>query len=455
MSQRGGDRSDIPMTWRIDVPDVSYTRSGDVSIAYQIVGKGPQDLVLVPFHANIFSLWQQPGFTEFAARLARERRLIVVNPRGVGLSDRPRGFTVESRMDDVRAVMDAAGSNDAAVLGMAESSATCVVFAASYPERVSHLMLYVPYVRGVTSENDRQRALERIAFEREHWGEREHLEAMAREVNPQWAQMTDYIEWFVWHHRLTSSPSSVVEFRRMQLDLDISGALPAVRVPTLVMSKEQTRTESAEVARLLPGAQLVEIPGRGVAMTENDFAAEAIEDFLAGAAPRRIPDTILATLLFTDIVGSTERAAELGDRRWREVLADHRAVVRRELERYRGEEIDTAGDGFLARFDGPARAILCAEDAIRGSRPLGLALRAGIHTGECELVDGKPAGLSVHVGARVSAEALAGEVLVSSTVKDLVAGSGIRFSERGTFELKGVPGRWTIYAVEDAAQDDG
>lgn len=443
------------MTWPFDVPDVSYARSGDVAIAYQVVGDGPRDLVLVPFHASIFTLWQQPGFSEFAGRLARQWRVVVVNPRGMGLSDRPRGFTVESRMDDVLAVMDAVGSPQAAVLGISEGAATCVLFAASYPERVSQLMLFDPYRRGAATEEKRQQGLEQIRFDRNHWGERQVLEKMARAVNPQWADSTYYIEWFVWHHRLTGSPSSIVEYRRMQLDLDISAALPAVRVPTLVIAKERTRAEAAEVARLIPGARLAEIPGRGMAMGENEFAAEAIEEFLSGAAPRQIPDTVLATLLFTDLVASTERAAELGDRRWRELLADQRALTRRELARYRGVEVDTAGDGFLARFAGPARAIRCAQDTISGTRDLGLALRAGIHTGECELVEGKPAGLSVHVGARVAAEARPDEVLVSSTVKDLVAGSGIGFSERGAFELKGVPGRWTLYAVADGVPAGG
>jgi class 3 adenylate cyclase len=213
------------------------------------------------------------------------------------------------------------------------------------------------------------------------------------------------------------------------------------------MSKEPMREASHEVARLIPAATLVELPGRGVNIAENEFAPEAIEDFLAGTAPREIPSTVLATLLFTDLVGSTERAAELGDRAWGELLAAQRSAVRRELERYHGEEVDTAGDGFFARFDGPARAIACARAVLDGSRRLGLDVRAGIHTGECELVDGKPAGLAVHVGARVSGRAEPGEVLVTGTVKDLVAGSGIAFEPRGAQELKGVPGTWSIYAV--------
>lgn len=431
------------------VPDVSYTRSGDVAIAYQVVGEGPQDLVLVPFLSNIWSLWLLPAFAEFGSKLARTRRLIVVNPRGVGLSDRPRGFTVESRMDDVRAVMDAVGTDRAGLLGIGESGATCAVFAASYPERVSHLLLFVPWARGAVGDDGRERALEAIRVERQRWGERQFMEEMGRRLNPQWADDPEFMDWFVWQQRLTASPAAIVEFRRMQLDLDITDVLPAIRVPTLVMSKEMTREESAEVAALIPKAQHVKLPGQGLAFFENEFALEAIEDFLGGASPRQIPDSVLATLLFTDLVGSTERAAELGDSRWRELLGQQRALTRRELERYRGAEVDTAGDGLFARFDGPARAIACARDLIERTRALGLDLRAGVHTGECQLVDGKPAGLSVHVGARVAARAEPGEVLVTGTVKDLVAGSGISFDDRGEHELKGVPGKWAIYAVSD------
>jgi class 3 adenylate cyclase len=434
----------------MQIPDVSYARSGDVSIAYQVLGEGPSDLVILPFLSNIWSLWHLPAFGDFAARLASGRRVVLVNPRGVGLSDRPRGFTVESRMDDILAVMDAVGSARADLLGIAEAAATCAVFAASFPQRVERLILHTPYARGVENEEERAAMLERLRTERDLWGSRQHLEEMARRINPQWDDDRNYLDWFVWHHRLTSSPATNLEFRRMQLDLDITHVLPAIRVPTLVLAKALMREEAAEVAALVPGAELVDVPGRGMAIMENDFALEAIEDFLGGGSPRRIPDSVLATLLFTDLVGSTEQAAALGDRRWRELLGRHITLVRRELERYRGSEVDTAGDGFFARFDGPARAIACAREVIAGTRALGLDLRAGIHTGECELVDGKPAGVSVHVGARVSGRAEPGEVLVTGTVKDLVAGSGISFEPRGEHELKGVPGAWPIYAVADA-----
>ena len=437
----------MPFGEQPDVPDVLYTRSGDVSIAYQVVGDGPVDLVLLPFLSNLYTLWQAPKFAAFARKLSEGRRLIAVNPRGVGLSDRPRGFTVESRMDDLRAVMDKVGSSRPALLGVAEAAATCSVFAAANPDRVERLVLYDPYARSVADSRERDEALASLQRQREDWGRREILEGMAVELNPQWSDDPAYLDWFVWHHRLTTSPSALVDFRRMQIDLDITDVLPAIRVPTLVVSKEREREDAEQVASLIPGAELVIVPGVGRAIQENDFALEAIETFLAGGTTRRIPDTVLATVLFTDLVGSTERAAELGDRDWRALLERHNELVRMELARYRGVEIDTAGDGFFASFDGPARAISCAREIVERMPDLGLAVRAGIHTGECERVGEKLAGLAVNVGARVSGFASAGEVLVSQTVKDLVAGSGIEFEDRGAQELKGVPGEWRLYAV--------
>jgi class 3 adenylate cyclase len=431
----------------VDVPDVSYAESGDVAIAYQEIGNGPPDLVLLPFLSNLYTLWQAPRFAEMGHRLARDRRLIVVNLRGVGLSDRPRGFTIESRMDDLRAVMDAVGIDRPALLGWAEAAATCAVFAAANPDRVERLILYDPWVRTVVDERERDEALAQIREDRRQWGRRDVLEDFARQLNPQWADDADYLTWFVWHHRLTSGPATWAEFRRMQIDLDVSDVLPAIRVPTLVVSKEHIREQAADVAARIPGAEHVVVPGIGRAMQENDFAVEAVEAFLEGTPARRIPETVLATVLFTDLVGSTERAAELGDRAWRDLLSHHHEIVRRELARFRGVEIDTAGDGFFASFDGPARAIHAAQAIVGGVRDVGLEIRTGVHTGECELHDGKIAGIAVSLGSRVAASARPGEVLVSSTVKDLVAGSGIEFEDRGMHELKGVPGEWRLYAV--------
>jgi class 3 adenylate cyclase len=431
----------------VDVPDVTYAQSGDVSIAYQVVGEGPQDLVFLPFLANIYTLWQARGFAEFGRRLASGRRLIVVNPRGVGLSDRPRGFTVESRMDDISAVMDATGSERAVLLGIAEQGATCALFAASYPERVEGLILYNAWGRLVRDSRVDDRRHELLREEREKWGRRSTLVEFAKVVNPQWADDEDYLNWFVWHHRLTASPAAWVEFRRMQMDLDITDVLSAIRVQTLVLSKDFIGDQGEHVSERIPNSELVHLPGRGGAIQENEHAAEAIEAFLAGSQQQRVPDTVLATVLFTDLVGSTERAVEVGDRAWRELLEQHNTAVRRELERYRGVEVDTAGDGFFASFDGPARAIACAGAIMERVPELGLEVRAGIHTGECERVGEKIAGLAVNVGARISAAAGAGEVLVSGTVRDLVAGSGIEFDDRGSHELKGVPGEWRLYAV--------
>jgi class 3 adenylate cyclase len=398
----------------VDVPDVSYARSGDVAIAYQVVGEGPRDLVLLPFLSNLYTLWQFPRFAAFCRRLAEGRRLIVVNLRGVGLSDRPRGFTVESRMDDVRATIDAVGSERPALLGLAEAGATCSFFAASYPDRVERLILYNPWGRLVAAA-EREQTLARLREERNEWGGRVFLEEFARAMNPQWAGDPEYVEWFVWHHRLTASPGAWAEFRRMQIDLDITDVLAAIRVPTLVLSKEFARAGAEEVALRIACAEHVVVPGQGGAIHENDFASEAIEAFLEGAPQQRVPDTVLATLLFTDLVDSTQRAAMLGDREWRVLLERHNELVRRELERFRGVELDTAGDGFFASFDGPARAISCARAVAERVTSLGLSVRAGIHTGECERVGGKLTGLAVNVGARVAAAAGGGEVLVSET----------------------------------------
>jgi len=432
------------------VPDVSYARSGDVSIAYQVIGDGPSDLVFLPFLSNLYTLWQSPRFAATLRRLAEGRRLIVVNLRGVGLSDRPRGFTIESRMDDLRAVLDAEGSERPALVGLAEAAATCAVFAAANPDRVERLILYDPWARGVRDERERDEALAQIREGREQWGRRDALEEMARQLNPQWAEDEEYLEWFVWHHRLTASPATWAEFRRMQIDLDVTDVLPAIRVPTLVIAKERAREVAAEVAERIRGAELVIVPGVGRGIHENAFAAEAIEAFMEGTPSRRIPDTVLATVLFTDLVDSTRRAVELGDQAWRGLLERHNQVVRVELARFRGVELDTAGDGFFASFDGPARAIACAREIVKLVPELGLAVRAGIHTGECERVGEKLAGLAVNVGARVASAAGAGEVLVSSTVRDLVAGSGIDFEDRGAKDLKGVPGEWRLFAVSSA-----
>jgi class 3 adenylate cyclase/pimeloyl-ACP methyl ester carboxylesterase len=438
----------------VEVPDVHYARSGDVAIAYQVVGEDPPDLVFLPFLSGLWWLWQYPHFAPFANRLAESRRLVLVNTRGMGLSDRPRGLTIEARMDDVLAVLDALEIERCTLFGWGETAATCIVFAGSYPERVERLILHAAFVRGIVSADypwapTREELLEGIRVQRERWGERAYLEELARDLNPQWAEDREYIENFVWMQRHSVSPGAAVEFKRLQMEMDVTDVLSAVHVPTLVLAKEWFRDPSQYVAERIPDARLVVLPGEGMAAFEHNgfHAADAIDAFLRGQAPAEVPESVLATILFTDLVGSTERAAELGDRSWGELLAKHHALVRRELARFRGEERDTAGDGFFATFDGPARAIRAAQAIVGGVRELGLEVRAGVHTGECELHDGKIAGIAVSTGARVAAVAAPGEVLVSSTVKDLVPGSGIEFEDRGTHELKGVPGEWRLYAV--------
>jgi class 3 adenylate cyclase len=438
---------------QVNAPDVSYARSGDVAIAYQAIGRGPPDLVFVPFPVNLYSVWGFRSFNAFARRLATGRRLVIVNMRGTGLSDQPRGITIEARMDDIRAVLDHLGGARASLFAVTHACPSCVLFASTYPERVERLVLYRPFARGVQAPDypwalSRDHFLERLRVTRATWGEREQLEARARRTNPQWADDPAYVEWAVWSSRLAVSPGAMVDLRRVWLETDITGVLPSVRVPTLVLSKRDAREECEYVAARIPDSRHVVLPGIGLAVHETDDAAAEIESFLGGAEPPAIPDTVLATLLYTDLVRSSERAAELGDRGWRDALDAHHRLVRRELARFRGVEIDTAGDGFLASFDGPARAIACARAVIAEMPSLGLAVRAGVHTGECERSDGKLAGIALHVGARVAAAAEAGEVLVSGTVKDLVAGSGVRFEDRGARELKGV-GEWRLYAVAD------
>ena len=440
----------------VEIPDVHYARSGDVSIAYQVVGHGPPDLVFLPFLSSLWWIWQYPHFAPFVERLARKRRVTLVNTRGMGLSDRPRVTTIESRMDDVLAVLDRLEIGRCSLLGIGETAATAIVFAATYPDRVERLVTYIPFVRGIASEEypwgtTREEWVEEQRTTRERWGTREYLEEFARFMNPQWADDPEYIEAVVWGHRHSVSPAAAAEFRRMQMETDVTDVLPIVRVPTLVLAKAHGEGRARFAAERIPVAELRVLPGEGAAIHEHGglHSVQAIDEFLAGATPEAVPDSLLTTILFTDLVGSTERAAALGDSAWRDLLAQHHAVVRRALARFRGEERDTAGDGFFATFDGPARAIRCAATIVQDVRGLGLEVRAGIHTGECELHDGTVAGLAVSIGARIAAAAGPGEVLVSQTVRDLVAGAGLELTERGEHELKGVPGTWRLYGVAD------
>ncbi len=436
----------------MDVPEIHYTRSGDVAIAYQVVGGGTFDLVFVPTFANLVFPWLNRDWKSFYERLASFARLIMLDKRGTGLSDRPRDLgSLETRMDDIRAVLDAVGAERAVLVGAGGGGQPCAMFAATYPERTKALVLVNTPARVVKTE-DYPYGLEPDAWReqlrevRRLWGERDYFEQQARRANPR--ADDEFIEWFVTCQRFNASPGAALNFYRVLGETDLRDVLSSVSVPTLVLHGPGERDEMLDVARRVPGARSVALPADTLVETFEDIARET-RTFVDDARPEQVPDSVLATVLFTDLVGSTERAAALGDRAWRDLLTHHHKDVRRELAHFRGEEVDSAGDGFFCRFDGPARAIACAQAIVGGARELDLDVRAGIHTGECEVVGEKLAGISVVTGARVSALADPGEVLVSQTVKDLVAGSGFGFIDRGEHELKGVPGAWRVYAVAE------
>ena len=437
-------------------PETRYAKSGDVNIAYQVVGAGPRDLVLVPgWVSNSEVFWEEPGLSRFLRRLASFSRLILFDKRGTGLSDRVTDLpTLETRMDDVRAVMDAVGSERAALLGYSEGGPMCALFAATYPARTSALIMIGSYGRrtwapeypwGPTPEQHQEFFSK---CERE-WGGPVGLDARGPSV----ARDERFRQWWARLLRMGASPGANLALLRMNAEVDVRHVLPAVRVPTLILHSVGDRAldvrASRYMAERIPGAKYVELPGDDHLpwLSDADAILDEVEEFLTGVRHGPEPDRVLATVLFTDIVGATERAVALGDRRWRDLLDSHQALVRRELARFRGHEVDTAGDGFLATFDGPARAIRCACAISDEARQLGLEIRAGLHTGECELIGNKVGGIAVHIGARVAASAAPGEVRVSSTVKDLVAGSGLRFSDRGVHTLKGVPGEWRLFAA--------
>jgi pimeloyl-ACP methyl ester carboxylesterase/class 3 adenylate cyclase len=450
-------------TTDVDVPETRYARSGDVSIAYQVVGDGPFDLVFVPaFMTHIELRWTVPSFAASLKRTASFSRLILFDKRGTGMSDRVTGVpTLETRMDDLRAVMDAVGCRRAALFGVSEGAPMSLLFAATYPERTAALVLRGGYPRalwaqdypwGRTEEQYRHDVDRQLGI----LGRREEAEELVRAMAP-WepddvTSITNILRW-------AASPGSLQALAQMNEEIDVREVLPAIRAPTLILHGSEDRTVPIEVGRYMvdriPAARLVEVPG-GAHLhfgRETPFVESEMERFLnevwqSGGWEEAEPDRVLATVLFSDIVGSSEQAASLGDRAWRELLQRHHELVRRQLVRFRGKEVDTAGDGFFASFDGPARAIRCGCAIVEQMPELGLDVRVGLHTGECELIDGKVAGIAVHTGARVAAQAQPGEVLVSSTVKDLVAGSGLAFEDRGEHELRGIPGSWTLYAVE-------
>jgi class 3 adenylate cyclase len=442
-------------------PHAQYARSGDVHIAYTVVGDGPFDLVYIQgFVSHAELAWQVPAYADFLNRLASFSRFIFIDKRGTGMSDRAEGApSLETRMDDVRAVMDAAGSSRAAIMGVSEGTPLSILFAATYPERVSALVLqagaprfiWAPdYPFGETvDEHDRE--VRRMVDE---WGSPEYLEEAVAFMAPGYDDENRRA--FAQYIRLSATPAAAAALEIMNRDIDVRHVLPAVGAPTLVLNLTGDSEEIVEgcryMAARIPHARLVQVEGEGHIPGPGNverFVAE-IEGFLQAAVSGRDPeppDRQLATLLFTDIVDSTEHMTRLGDAGWRQLIERHHAVVRTELVRARGREVDTAGDGFFAAFDGPARAVRCAKSIVGSVKELGIDVRSGLHTGECELVDGKVTGIAVHTGARVAAHAGPGEVLVSSTVRDLVAGSGLEFEDRGVHELKGVPGEWRLYAA--------
>jgi pimeloyl-ACP methyl ester carboxylesterase/class 3 adenylate cyclase len=450
-------------------PATQYARSGDYHIAYQVLGEGPPDLVYVPgwiSHLDLY--WEEPSIARFLRDLASFSRLIIFDKRGIGLSDPvpPTSMpNLEERTDDVRAILDAIGSEQAVLLGQGYGCPIALFFAATHPERVSRLVLYAATVKAGLRTDDfpwgpteeERRGWQESA---EEWGTDAFAASWVARLAPSAADNAQFVEWAGRMMRTAASPATAQAFMRMQTFMDARDVLPLIRVPTLVLDRSEAHMpkgpvdmppleESRYIAERIPGATFVALPGKDYLpwIGDPESIVAEVARFVTGEAPARRPDRVLTTVLFTDMVDSTRRAAELGDQRWRELLERHNALVRSYLDEYRGREIDRAGDGFLATFDGPARAIRCAQAIVTSASREGLDVRAGVHSGEVELLEQGIGGISVHVGARVAAKAAPGEVLVTSTVRDLVAGSGIEFEERGDEPLKGVPGRWHLFSA--------
>jgi len=428
-----------------------------VHVAYQVFGEGDLDLVLVTgFVTHIELIWEHEPAARLLQSLGSFARVIQFDRRGAGLSDPvATAPTLEERMDDVRAVMDAAGSERAALVGVSEGVPMSIMFAATYPERVQSMVLIGGMARSTYADDypwplPVEALMESAGeFVLPYWGQGTMVEVVA----PSQAEDPEARAWFARIERATASPGMLASLAQMFLDIDVRDVVPTVHVPTLVLHRRHDRLVNVRngrwLAEHLPDARLVELPGsdHSLLYEEPESALGEVQEFLTGTRSTPTPDRMLATVLFTDIVDSTKTATELGDRRWREVLEGHQRAVRDALTRFDGREVKSTGDGFLATFDGPARGIHCARAILDSSDPLGIRVRAGLHTGECEVMGDDIGGIAVHIAARVSAYAGGGEVLVSRTVKDLVAGSGIVFTDRGTHELKGVPDVWQLYAA--------
>src|SRR5215207_986650 len=432
-------------------PETHYANSGDVRIAYQTTGDGPFDLVFVPgFISNLDLVWEEPNRARFLSRLASFSRLILFDKRGTGLSDRfGEVATLEDRMDDVRAVMDAAGSERAALFGISEGGAMSMLFAATYPERTQALVLFGTYSHFPSWVLRDEKLEEFLGLIEQSWG----TGATLSYFGPTKASDPILREDWARYERVGASPSAVVSLTRMNSQIDVRHVLHAIRVPTLIIHREGDTRVSVEAARYasrtIPNATLLELPGIDhlIWVGDTDAVADAAQEFLTGSRAEVEADRVLATVLFTDIVGSTKRATELGDRSWNTLLAQHDAIIRRELTRFRGQELKTLGDGFLATFDGPSRAVRCASALVNAVRPLGIEVRSGLHTGEIELSGSDAKGIAVHVAARIAGLAHGGEVLASQTVRDLVAGSNLHFIDRGPHSLKGLSEEVRLFAV--------
>jgi len=443
-------------------PKTEYAKSGDIHIAYQVTGTGPVDLIFVPgWISNIEFAWENEEYARFLQRLASFSRLIFFDKRGTGLSDRVSERELpdlEHRMDDLRAVMEAVDSDRAALMGVSEGGPMCLLFAATYPKLTIALITYGVFARSIWAKDypwaptmeQRERG---IKYLEQVWGEAIDLKYMA----PSLAGDAQFKEWWAAYLRRGASPTAAVTLAKMNAQIDVRHVLPSIQVPTLVLHRLGDESINVEAARYtasqIPGAKLVELPGNDHLPFVGDSRVllDEVEEFLTGTRPVHKGNRVLATILFTDIVSSTERAINLGDRKWQRLLKRHNNLVRTEISNFRGNEIETAGDSFLVTFDGPARAIRCAC-AIRDQvKQLGIEIRAGLHTGEIEMRDEKVSGIGVHIASRVLDQASPNEVLVSRTVKDLISGSGINLSEKGTFSLKGIPDEWRLFTIDNGS----
>ena len=440
-------------------PSIRYAKSGNVHIAYRVVGEGPIDLVVVPgWVSHLEANWDEPLVAHFVERLVSFSRLILFDKRGTGLSDPvplDRLPTLEQRMEDVHAVLDAVGSKKSALYGISEGGPMCALFAATYPERTSALVMsgcYARWTRDVDYPWAPTRAEHEAVFDvyERHWGTPVGINTVAPSV----ANNESCRNWWARVLRQGASPGAAIALYRMNIEIDIRAVLPTIRVPTLILHRSGDQLinvgNSRYMAEHIPNAKFLELEGVDHLpwFGNSDIVLDEIQEFLTGVRPGPVRETTLATILFVDIVGSTEKASALGDARWHDLLAGFHGLVKQELGRFRGRLINTVGDGVFASFDGPARAIRCACAIRDRSTALGTPVRAGLHTGECEVIDGKIAGIAVHIGARVAGQAQPDEVMVSSTVKDLVAGSGLSFSDARVHTLKGVPGEWRLFSVK-------